>query len=127
LVVFPPKWDNPHLAPFARERGHAVAVEAGAVDKKIGREFSARGCRDPLSPSSCETSNLGLGQNACAPLLYSREQAIADLSVVDNAFFRHVQGGNSTDVGFELAHLRCIESPQSLKSIRDTAFQESLK
>ena len=110
-IVFPAKGDDAGVAAFSGEGGDAVAVEAGAVNEEVGLVFSVK---DPVGfdfgdGGVCEDLGTGRGEEG--------DHGVADVLVVDDAFFGDAEGEEAGGMGFDFANLFGGEEKEAVETV----------
>ena len=117
LVVFAAEGQDAHLAALAGQLGHAVAVQAGAIDDEIGWEFARRGLGHPSGAAGAQTEDSRASRHAGTRRGEPGHQRVADAGIVHNALLRDAQGGHAAHVRLDLAHLAGAEPSQAFQAV----------
>lgn len=117
-IVFAAEGDDAGVTALAGEGGDAVAVEAGAVNEEVGLMFAVE---DPARfnfGDGCVCEDLGTGSSQ------EGDHGVADVLVVDDAFFGDAEGKEAGGMGFDFADLFRGEEAQTVESVLLAAGEE---
>ncbi len=126
LVVFAAERHDAGFTPFAGQLGHAVAVQAGAVDQEIAFEVAGGRLRHPTLAGGPQA------QSTRAPVYLGaargqqlRGQRLADPRVIHDAFLRDAQRRHAAHVRLDLAHLLAAQPAQAFEAVGSAALLEA--
>ena len=99
-------------------------MQPRAGDQEIGFEFARRGRGHPARSLLAYRFHPRARDYAGAAFGEPRDQSIANLGIVHDAFLRHAQRGDAAHVGLNLAHLLAGHPAQAFQTVGDTALVE---
>jgi histidinol-phosphate aminotransferase len=117
-VVLAAEGDDARAAPLASEGGDAVALEAGAVDQKIGFVLAVQ------DPAGFDGGDGAAGADGGAAGGEQTDHHVTDLRIVDDAFLGNAEGEKPGGVGFDLADLPGRQQAKTGEAILHAALVE---
>ena len=127
LVVFAAERHDADFALLARQLAETVAMQAGAVDEKLGLEISGGRFDGPTARRGTQGDGFCPSHNATPLLGHFRRQDRANFRVVRNPFLRHMERSHTADVRLDFAHLFRFQKLQSLQSILPAALVQGIQ